>query len=174
VLQRDPLTASTWYWLSIALNAKGQFEEAEQAARRLIELQPQSDVGFSQLAFVLDRRGRKAEAIAVVRDMRPGMYQQMALAIVSQKAGDPAAADAALRALIADQSDSAAYQIAQAQGARGDADQVFAWLERAWENRDPGLRRLLYDPYLAAYRNDPRFVKFLARIGLSKRATARE
>jgi hypothetical protein len=73
------------------------------------------------------------------------------------KAGEPVASDAALRALIAEQSESGAYQIAQGQGVRGDADQLFAWLEWAWENRDPGLRRVLYVPYLAPYRQDPRF-----------------
>lgn len=167
-LQLDPLSTATWYWLSIALNSLGRYDEAEQAARRTVELQPQSDVGYAQLAFVLDRRGKHAEAMAVVRDMPKGVWREMALAIVSQQAGDRAAADAALRDVIAHQSEGAAYQIAQAQGARGDADQVFAWLDRAWQNRDPGLRRVLYDPYLAAYRDDPRFAAFVARIGLRK------
>lgn len=172
-LQLDPLNTATWYWLSIALNGQGKHAEAEQAARRAIELQPASDVLHAQLAFVLDRSGRHAEALSVARGMPAGVWKEMALAIVSQQAGDPAVADAALRAVIANQSENAAYQIAEAQGARGDADQMFAWLERAWENRDPGLRRVLYDPYLAAYRKDPRFVEFLARIGLSEQATAR-
>jgi hypothetical protein len=106
--------------------------------------------------------------MAVARGMPPGVWRELALAIVSQQAGDRAVADAALRTAIANQSENGAYQIAQAQGARRDADAVFAWLERAWENRDPGLRRVLYDPYLAAYRGDPRFGKFLTRIGLAK------
>jgi TolB-like protein len=145
-LQLDPLSTSVWYWLSIALNGQGKHDEAEQAARRAIELQPASDVLHAQLAFVLDRRGKHAEAMAVARGMPPGVWRELTLAIVSQQAGDRA--------------------IAQAQGARGDADAVFAWLERAWENRDPGLRRVLYDPYLAPFRADPRFVRFLTKIGL--------
>jgi serine/threonine-protein kinase len=165
-LQLDPLNAATWYWMSIALNSLGHHDAAEQAARRTIELQPTSDVGYAQLACVLDRRGRHAEAIAVARAMPQGVWREMALAIVGQQAGDPAAADAALQALIAHQSEGAAYQIAQAYAARGDADRMFMWLERAWANRDPGLRRTLYDPYLAAYRGDPRFAAFVVKVGL--------
>jgi TolB-like protein/Flp pilus assembly protein TadD len=167
-LQLDPLNAPTWYWMSIALNSLGRYAEAEQAARRAMEVQPLSDVGYAQLAFVLERSGRRGEAVAAARAMRPGVWREMALAIVSQRAGDRAAADAALQSLIAHQSEGAAYQIAQAYAARSDADQMFAWLERAWTNRDPGLRRTLYDPYLAPYRGDPRFARFVAKVGLQK------
>jgi hypothetical protein len=50
------------------------------------------------------RRGKHAEAMTVARDMPPGVWPELALAIVSQQAGDRAAADAALRTAIANQS----------------------------------------------------------------------
>jgi hypothetical protein len=43
---------------------------------------------------------------------------------------------------------------------------MFAWLDRAWGNRDPGISYLLYDPFLAAYRSDPRFAAFCKKTGL--------
>jgi hypothetical protein len=43
---------------------------------------------------------------------------------------------------------------------------MFMWLERAWANRDTGMRLTLYVPYLAAYRGDPRFAAFVVKVGL--------
>ncbi|MBS0432274.1 MAG: hypothetical protein JSS21_07695, partial [Proteobacteria bacterium] len=35
-----------------------------------------------------------------------------------------------------------------------------------WANRDPGIAYLLYDPFLLAYGNDPRFIAFCKKVGL--------
>jgi hypothetical protein len=93
-------------------------------------------------------------------------WADIAVAYARQNAGDPVAADAALKVLLDTAADRAAYQIAQVYALREEPDQMFAWLERSWSNRDPGLRRLLYDPFLEPYRSDPRFVAFRNKIGL--------
>ena len=95
------------------------------------------------------------------------MWREMAVGIVSQRAAPRAEADAALQSLVAHQWEGAAYQIAQAYAARGDGDKLFEWLERAWVNRDPGLRRVTYDAYLAPYMEDPRMGVFRRKVGLA-------
>ncbi len=47
----------------------------------------------------------------------------------------------------------------------GDADQAFAWLERAFEERDNDLVFLRTDPTLDSLRSDPRYGDLLRRIG---------
>ncbi len=47
----------------------------------------------------------------------------------------------------------------------GEADQAFAWLERAYEERDHDLVFLQTDPTLDPLRSDPRFQDLLRRIG---------
>ena len=47
--------------------------------------------------------------------------------------------NAALAALIANYDTLAADQIAQVYAYRGESDRSFEWLERAYEQRDPGL-----------------------------------
>jgi len=49
---------------------------------------------------------------------------------------------------------------------RGDVDGAFALLERAFEARDPYLRRLIVSPWLAPLRSDPRFVDLARRMNL--------
>jgi len=57
-----------------------------------------------------------------------------------------------------------------------DPANVFAWLARAWRNRDAGISLLLYDPFISKYKDDPRFAAFCRKVGLpvTGEATARK
>ncbi len=58
----------------------------------------------------------------------------------------------------------AAYQVALVYAARGDADEIFQWLDRALRQRDAGMHWMKYDPMLQPWKNDPRFKSLLARM----------
>lgn len=58
------------------------------------------------------------------------------------------------------------YEVALAYALRKDPDQMFVWLQRAWERRDPTINRLLVEPVLAPYRKDPRFRELCASMRL--------
>lgn len=60
----------------------------------------------------------------------------------------------------------APFQIAAVYALRNDAAQTFAWLDRAWSNRDPGVQGLLYDPFILRFKDDPRFAAFCRKVGL--------
>jgi len=165
-LRINPLDADSYYWLSYALGSAGQLDAAEQAARKAIELQPTAEHSFVQLVAIDVLRGNHAAAIATALKMGRSDWADIAVAYARQNAGDQVAADAALKRLLDTAADRAAYQIAQVYALRKDPEQMFAWLERAWSNRDPGLRRLLYDPFLKPYRGDPRFAAFCRKVGL--------
>jgi hypothetical protein len=46
-------------------------------------------------------------------------------------------------------------------------------LDRAWANRDSGIGRLLTDPFVLRYRDDPRFAAFCKKVGLPTTADAK-
>ena len=75
--------------------------------------------------------------------------------------------DAALAQLTAKYDGTAAYQIAEVYAYRGERDQAFEWLERAYRQRDGGLLGCQVDPLLANLRPDPRFAVFLHKLGLA-------
>ena len=56
--------------------------------------------------------------------------------------------------------------IANIYALRKDPDQMFAWLDRAWSERESGIEQLLLDPFPYAYRDDPRFAALCRKIGL--------
>jgi hypothetical protein len=61
------------------------------------------------------------------------------------------------------------FQIAEVHAWRGEADQAFAWLEKAFAARDGGMLLLTWDPLLAKIRGDARMASLLRRMNLDPR-----
>lgn len=162
----DPLRGASYDRLSRCLTALGRLDEAEQASRKAIELSPVTAYFRIQLTVIEVLRGDAEAAMRVARQTQSGTWQNTALALAQQINGDPAAADAALQKLIAEEGGNAAFQIAEVYALRKQPDQVFEWLERARVNRDPGITTLLGDALLRAYANDPRFAAFCDKVSL--------
>ncbi|MGH8212558.1 MAG: tetratricopeptide repeat protein [Rhodanobacteraceae bacterium] len=165
-LLTDPRHANWHAWLSTYLASVGEFDQAGEAIRTAIALQPDAVSYYEQLAIVEILRGDAGAALSAARHEAPGLWQRSALALVRQVADDRGAADAALKQLLSQDSTDAAYQIAQVYALRRDATQTFAWLDRAWANRDPGIGSLLVDPFLLRYQDDARFAAFCRKAGL--------
>ena len=47
---------------------------------------------------------------------------------------------------------------------------MFEWLEHGRTTKDPGVTELLIDPFLRAYKDDPRFIAFAQKIGVMPKA----
>ena len=58
------------------------------------------------------------------------------------------------------------YSIAGVNGALGDPDSAFAWLDKAFDQRDVQLVSLKVDPFVDSIRQDHRFHKLVNRVGL--------
>jgi serine/threonine-protein kinase len=136
----------------------GRLEEAERELRTIAEMSPGFQSGEARAAIALQRGDARA-ALAAARENRDADGEAGAAEVLALQIGsDREAADAALARLVsARQSRGIPYVIAEAFALRGDPDRMFAWLERAWADRDPAINRMLADPILARYRGDPRF-----------------
>ncbi|MDZ7342924.1 MAG: protein kinase [candidate division KSB1 bacterium] len=56
-----------------------------------------------------------------------------------------------------------AYGIARIYTALGEKDQAFAWLQRAYDDRDENVAMLKFDPFFDNLRSDPRFATLLKK-----------
>ncbi len=61
-----------------------------------------------------------------------------------------------------------AYDIATIHAGLGNKDQVFEWLQKAYEERSSWLVHVNWDPRFASLRSDPTFTELLKRMGLEK------
>ena len=75
-------------------------------------------------------------------------------------------ADAALKQVL-DKYHDAPYWIATIYAYRGEADAAFAWLERAYRQRDNGVLELRSEPIWRSLAHDPRFAAFLVKMKLA-------
>ena len=97
----------------------------------------------------------------------PGIWQIIGMPMVYHALGKSDEADAALAALIKAHAQDSAYNIAYVQALRGDADQAFAWLDRAVANSDSGLSDLALGPDFNSLHKDPRWLPLLEKLGKS-------
>jgi TolB-like protein/Flp pilus assembly protein TadD len=156
-----------WYrWLVAYLMPLGRLDEAEQAVRKAIELQPKGIYNHHLLAIIKVLR-KDAKGAQKAAEAEPaGPWQDFALALAAQIGPDRAAADALLKDSISKYSNGWAFQIAQLYAVRGEPDQMFKWLDRAWQAHDTGMQTLLYDALLLRYRDDPRYAVLAKEVGL--------
>ncbi len=166
-LEQDPLGPAPYGNLANALHMAGRFAEAEAASRKALELAPQCASAHAKLALNLLAQGRGEEALAEAMQEKEEWARLWALAIIQHAAGRPAESEAALQALIAKYAAAAAYQVALVYAARGETDRAFDWLERAYDQRDPGLADMKPDRGFRSSHADPRWDVFLRKMGLA-------
>ena len=166
-IESDPLYSEGYTLLAAFQSGLGQLDAAEQAIRKSIELQPGAGFERVQLAMIAIQRDDEVAATAAVNQVNDeGGWLQIAQAFVTQIGHDRNAADAALQHLIDTQADISAFQIAETYALRQQPDKVFEWLNAAYANRDPGINRIWFDPFILRYKADPRFIAFCRKVGL--------
>ena len=164
-LDRDPLNAATYHNVGLPLFYAGRLAEAEEALRMALELAPQTVGTRCFLSWTLLAQGRKDEALAMAVAEPEEWIRLWALAVLQHGAGRPTESIEALRALIEKYADLATFQIAEAHALRGEADEAFRWLERAYTLKDSGLSDLKASPRLRSLHEDARWAPFAEKVG---------
>ena len=160
----EPLHAEFHRIIGASLVRVGRLDEAEAALRKALELQPEARQAHGPLAVVAILRGDFDRALKEVELQRdPG---GSGMAIVRFARGEREQADAALEALI--KTPARPITIAVVYAFRGEADQMFDWLNRAYEQREPTLVSALGGlPFFMRYYSDPRFVELCRKTGVT-------
>lgn len=165
-IARDPLQTAYQLNLVIYLIPLHRYAEAIETAHATLALQPSKPAVHVLLAIIAIEQGDPKRAQEQARQELDPAWKAYALALAQQATGDRAAADAALKVLIDAHAEDSPFQIAAVYASRGDGDQAFAWLERAWAAHDSGVTQLLFDPFLSKLKGDPRFAAFCRKVGL--------
>ena len=165
-IELDPLSHSAWQTLTSYLISIRDFAAAREASRRALEISPQSDFSLNDLGTLQLLEGRPKEALETFRKIDNEGFRLSSIAMAEHTLGHAKESQQALEQVIAQHATEAAFQIAEIYAWRGEKDQAFAWLERAYRQRDGGLSDIKTDPPLAGLRNDPRYTAFLQKMNL--------
>src|SRR5213080_4387572 len=166
-VELDPVSAQARTFLAFNLAATKRFAEARAEFPRVVELNPATPWAHAGLglSYLLEN---KFEEAAPAAQADAGEWCRLLIVTCARWSQQRVTeSDAALAQLTTNESETAAYQIAEVYGYRGDKDRAFEWLERARRQRDPGLRSLRKDPLLPNLHDDPRWNAFLRTMGLA-------
>ena len=104
-------------------------------------------------------------ALAEIEQEKSEVWRLIGLPMVYHALGRKTQSDAALAALIAKFEKDSPYNIAYVYAFRGDADEAFAWLDKAVQYQDPGLSQILPESLFDKIHSDPRWLPFLRKLG---------
>ncbi|MFN8007853.1 MAG: protein kinase [Terriglobia bacterium] len=162
----DPLRVAGHSNLSFNAYYAGQLQEAEAAARKALELNPQFPYPRYMLGLIYLAQWKAEEALVEIQKEPEPAWRGQGLALAYYAAGKKKEADAALADYIEKFKDGGAFQIAEIYAYRGEADKAFEWLERAYKQRDGGFSQMKGDPLLRNLEPDPRYKAFLKKLNL--------
>jgi TolB-like protein/Tfp pilus assembly protein PilF len=167
----DPLSLSYYANLAECYIDVGRFEDAEATCEEVLELKPDYWVAHWILGKVYLYQGRLAEAREAWErwgEHSPASdnLRLWSSAIIEHSAGNTSASDAALADYEQKYGEKEPLPCAEIRGWRGETDEAFKWLEKAYAVRDPQLAGLKVNVRLRSLHTDPRWNALLKRIGL--------
>jgi TolB-like protein/DNA-binding winged helix-turn-helix (wHTH) protein/Flp pilus assembly protein TadD len=162
----DPLRANFHLALAYELYFLGRYEEAQAALQKAQELNPQLSSLHLTRGQILLAEGRQQEAMAEV-EKETGDWEKLSGESLAYYAlGRREESDKALKRLIVTHQNDCAYQIAEVYAYRGEVDKAFEWLDRAYQQRDPGAPELKTSPLMKNLRQDARYSELLKKMRL--------
>jgi serine/threonine protein kinase/tetratricopeptide (TPR) repeat protein len=139
-LEVDPNHSITHEYMGWTYEAMGKYEDAVKSYLRYIELSGGSKDGDADMASCYALMGKREEARKILNNL-----------IEYSKGNFVSSVDMAFVFAVL-----------------GEKDQAFAWLEKAFRERDPYLLDIRTFPRFDPVRSDPRFTDLMRRIGLEK------
>jgi len=168
----DPLSIVIKSDTSDVLTCAGRYEQAAQAAKRALELDPNFPLAHYSLAEAYAGRQLYPQAITEYQKMlatdNGNSWARTGIARAYAQTGQRADAERLLEDTLRSCRNlgDCALEIAFIYASLGEKDQAFAWLEKAYQYRDGGLILLNVSMPLKGLRSDTRFANLARRIGL--------
>jgi len=164
----DPLNGIIWANLGLFYVANGQMAEARQAFDKSQEILPKSGDIFFSIGVTHLLEGNAAEALIEFQRAEPGRPHRALCgrALAEYDLGQVTESQHALDALIKERAQIDPYSVATVYAWRGEKDNAFEWLERAYVERVGYMVDVAYDPLLRKLRDDPRYHALLQKMAM--------
>jgi TolB-like protein/Flp pilus assembly protein TadD len=169
----DPLSLPINNALAGRLLAGSRYDEALKQVQKTLELDAHFAPAHQTLGWVYLHSGKHEEAIqefqnALQLSGTADTDLQLDLGIAYAVTGKQDEARRILAKLenLHEQGVVPSGSVAILHGALGESNEAFAWLEKAYEERDPQLTYIKVGRRFEALRKDPRFTELVRRVGL--------
>jgi TolB-like protein/Tfp pilus assembly protein PilF len=153
----DPLSRASHFILGQSLYYGRQNKEAIAALQEAVALDPEHPSAYSERGLAYYALGDFEHARASCETKPDYWANQECLAVIYEKLGRRADAEAMLAKMKASDGDADAFQYATIYAQWGNTAEALEWLQKALELRDPGLVQLKTDPLMDPLRKEQRF-----------------
>jgi tetratricopeptide (TPR) repeat protein len=168
LVELDPLSPAMHEHLGFAYIFARRYDQAIEENRKALELDPNYAAAHAALGRAYLHKGMHEEAIAELQQAveLSGGWPKHDLAIAYAMAGKRDDAGKLLDELVklSKRGFVEMNGVARVYAALGDKEQAFAWLEKAYVERDGWMAALKMDPSFDPLRSDPRFQSLLRRM----------
>jgi tetratricopeptide (TPR) repeat protein len=135
----------------------------------VLRLSPDYIGAHGLIGFALLFKGDAQAALADFEQEADEEYRVKGQALAYHALGQTELFEAKLKELIERWGQQWPSEVAHVYAFTGNADEAFAWLERAIEAKEEGLTEQFLWPFYKPVQADPRWAAFLERVGSSPR-----
>jgi DNA-binding winged helix-turn-helix (wHTH) protein/TolB-like protein/Tfp pilus assembly protein PilF len=168
----DPLSLATGVNVAIVNYFARRFDQSIEQSGKTLEMDPRFIQAYEFFGRAYEQKGRYGEAIAVFQEgLKLRSDYTNCLGPLGRTYAVSGRQDEAQKILnqlkgLSRRRYIMPYHIATIYTALGDKDQAFAWLQKAYDERDDRMMFLTVDPFWDSLRSDPRFSNLVRGIGL--------
>lgn len=165
-VRQDPLNLARRLRLGLLYEFSAELEKALSTYRQIIGLNPDFPgvrAYRARVKLIQQKPDSALEESGLEIDPFWKRYAQI-LALSSLERFEEA--DQLLEQMIAENGSDSAYQVAEIFAFRGEADQAFEWLQRAYEQKDGGMGEIMGNWFLLNLHQDSRWRQMLKRLRL--------
>jgi serine/threonine protein kinase len=164
-LALDPLSAEISMRLAFFLVANQQLAQARALYEKALAIAPNSARARAHLAELELFENQPEQALAAFRQTGDESFNLTGQAMAQFSLGHVDVSQQVLEQMIA--KNDSPMGIAAIYAWRGEKEQAFEWLERAYVERDMGLTWLKIDTHFRSLRDEPRYNALLRKMNLS-------
>jgi TolB-like protein/Flp pilus assembly protein TadD len=168
----DPLNATTHQVLGLILFLTGDYSRAEVPIRKSLAIYPDINYSHWLLGLIQLSRGQREAALKEFEADPEVSNRDVGIALVNHALGRQTESDAALARVVKGSGGLWPYGVALVYAYRGERDQAFGWLGKAYTNRDQDLANAFGDPFLASLHDDPRWEALMKAMNLTSRRSS--
>lgn len=129
---------------------------------------PAASAAHSQMSLIYLGLGKNAKALEALEKEPDPFWKLYRKCMVVYAIGDKKEAEALLKELVETYGGDSWPNIASVYAFRKEKDEAFKWLDLAYEQRDGSLLEILNYPEMENLWGDPRWNKFIDKLGLPK------
>ena len=165
-LEVDPLVYSNYFNLGHAYYRLNRLKEAEAAFKTFALYYPNWEIFHYMIAKIRLAQGKTDEAIAEIEQEKHEFFNLYGRNFIQSSMGQTVVSNALFAEFLEKYGDTDLANVADLYAFRGDYDQSFLWLNKAYEAKDPVLVEALTYPSFKPMHSDPRWRAFIQKIGL--------